>query len=62
MRSARPCIGIAFGKDAGMLVLGVFLPFVWAFMPGASEVYQPQRLARHGDPPPLEGYGSGPTV
>ncbi len=56
-------IGIAFGKDAGMLVLGIFLPFVWAFMLGSNnEVYQPQLLAWHGYPPPLEGYGSVPTA
>ena len=56
-------IGIAFGKDSGMLVLGIFLPFVWAFMLGArDELYQPQLLAWHGYPPPLEGYGSMPQV
>jgi hypothetical protein len=52
-------IGIAFGKDSGMLVLGIFLPFVWAFMLGGKdEVYRPELLAWHGYPPPLEGYGS----
>ncbi|WP_345764226.1 DUF5684 domain-containing protein [Diaminobutyricibacter sp. McL0608] len=52
-------IGIAFGKDSGTLVLGIFLPFVWAFTLGrTNEVYRPEALAWHGYPPPLEGYGS----
>ncbi len=56
-------IGIAFGKDSGMLVLGIFLPFVWAFILGGSnEPYQPQLLAWRGYPPPLEGYGAIPTT
>ena len=51
--------GIAFGRDAGFLVLGIFMPFVWAFMLGAEDaVYEPERLAAAGYPPPLAGYGS----
>ncbi|NYF10355.1 high-affinity Fe2+/Pb2+ permease [Leifsonia sp. AK011] len=51
--------GIAFGRDAGFLVLGIFLPFVWAFMLGAEEsVYHPERITAAGYPPPLAGYGS----
>jgi len=54
-------IGIAFRKDSGMLVLGIFLPFVWAFiLGGRDEEYTPELLAMHGYPPPLEGYGSAP--
>ncbi|TFB96353.1 hypothetical protein E3O51_10865 [Cryobacterium sp. MDB2-10] len=52
-------IGIAFRKDSGMLVLGMFLPFVWAIiLGGRDEQYAPELLAMHGYPPPLEGYGS----
>jgi Family of unknown function (DUF5684) len=53
--------GIAFRKDAGFLVLGIFLPFVWAFILGGSQsVYEPERIAAAGYPPPLAGYGSAP--
>jgi hypothetical protein len=55
-------IGIAFRKDSGMLVLGIFLPFVWAFiLGGRDEQYAPELLALQGYPPPLEGYGSTPS-
>lgn len=55
-------IGIAFNKDSGMLVLGIFLPFVWAFiLGGENELYRPELLAWRGYPPPLEGYGSVPA-
>jgi len=55
-------IGIAFRKDSGMLVLGIFLPFVWAFiLGGRDEQYAPELLALNGYPPPLEGYGSTPS-
>ena len=51
--------GIAFGRDTGFFVLGLFLPFVWAFMLGQKDAnYEPQRLAFAGYPPPLAGYGS----
>ena len=51
--------GIAFRRDTGFLVLGIFLPFVWAFILGGRDaVYEPQRIAAAGYPPPLAGYGS----
>ena len=51
--------GLAFRKDAGFLVLGIFFPFVWAFMLGGPHaVYEPQLLAWHRQPPPRAGYGS----
>jgi uncharacterized membrane protein (GlpM family) len=53
--------GRAFGKDAGMLVLGIFLPFVWLFiLASRDEVYHPEWLASYGYPPPLAGFGSVP--
>jgi len=54
--------GIAFGRDIGMLVLGVFLPPVWLFMLGAqSEVYRPELISAAGYPAPLAGFGSPPN-
>ncbi len=51
--------GIAFKKDPAFLVLGIFLPFVWAFMlAGASETYEPELIAAAGQPAPLAGFGS----
>jgi hypothetical protein len=51
--------GKAFGKDAGMLVLGIFLPFVWLFiLASKDEVYRPELITAAGYPPPLAGYGS----
>jgi Family of unknown function (DUF5684) len=51
--------GKAFGKDSGMLVLGIFLPFVWLFVLAAQgEIYRPELIAAAGYPPPLAGYGS----
>jgi len=61
------CIGMwrtgrAFGKDAGMLVLGIFLPFVWLFvLASRTEVYHPEWLAAYGYPPPRAGFGSVPA-
>jgi Family of unknown function (DUF5684) len=58
------CIGMwrtgkAFGKDAGMLVLGIFLPFVWLFvLASRDEVYRPELITAAGFPPPRAGYGS----
>lgn len=53
--------GLAFRKDGAFVVLGIFLPFVWAFMLGSkNEVYQPELLAAHGYPPPIAGFGSVP--
>jgi hypothetical protein len=51
--------GKAFGKDAGMLVLGIFLPFVWLFvLASRNEVYRPELITAAGYPAPLAGYGS----
>lgn len=54
--------GRAFGKDGGFLVLGIFLPFVWAFILGGrnSGEYHPEWFAAYGWPPPIAGYGSLP--
>lgn len=54
--------GRAFGKDGSFLVLGIFLPFVWAFMLGGrnSGEYHPEWFAAYGWPPPLAGYGAVP--
>jgi hypothetical protein len=50
---------IAFRRDAAFVVLGIFLPFVWAFMLGSrTSVYEPWRITAAGYPPPLVGYGS----
>jgi hypothetical protein len=49
----------AFRRDPAFLVLGIFLPFVWAFMLGARDsVYEPWRITAAGYPPPAVGYGS----
>jgi hypothetical protein len=51
--------GKAFGKDVGMLILGIFLPFVWLFvLSSRNEVYRPELRMAAGYPPPLAGYGS----
>ena len=53
--------GLAFGKSGAFLVLGIFLPFVWAFiLGGKSEVYRPETLSSFGYPPPLAGHGAVP--
>jgi hypothetical protein len=53
--------GKAFGKDVGMLILGIFLPFVWLFvLSGRNEVYHPEWLASYGYSPPRAGFGSVP--
>lgn len=55
--------GLAFRRDAGFFVLGIFFPFVWAFGLGAaSSVYEPGLLAWYRLPAPTVGYGSaGPN-
>ena len=54
-------IGIAFRKPTSWVVLGVFLPFVWAYLLGRpEEVYDPSLDTAAGYPPPLAGYGSVP--
>jgi hypothetical protein len=51
--------GLAFRRDGGFLVLGIFLPFAWAFiLSGRDAVYEPGVLAWHGFPPPRVGAGS----
>jgi hypothetical protein len=51
--------GKAFGKDVGMLILGIFLPFVWLFiLASKGEVYRPELIAAAGYPPPRAGHGS----
>jgi Family of unknown function (DUF5684) len=58
------CIGmyrtdIAFRKNGGFVILGVFLPWLWCFILGSrSEVYEPELLTAAGYPPPLAGFGS----
>jgi hypothetical protein len=56
--------GKAFGKDGSFVVLGIFLPFVWAFMLGgrSSGEYHPEWFASYGWPPPYAGYGSVPAA
>ena len=50
---------IAFRKETGFFVLGIFFPFVWAFMLGyGSAPYEPYLIAQRGYRLPLEGYGS----
>lgn len=51
--------GIAFRKDGSWVVLGIFLPFVWAFLLGRpEEKYEPALITEAGYPPPLVGFGS----
>ncbi|MFB2584633.1 DUF5684 domain-containing protein [Herbiconiux liukaitaii] len=51
--------GLAFRRDGGFLVLGIFFPYVWAFiLGGQNSVYEPALLAWHRQPPPRAGYGS----
>ena len=56
--------GKAFGKDGAFLVLGIFLPFVWAFILGGknSGEYHPEWFASYGWPPPFAGYGAVPAA
>lgn len=52
--------GLAFRRGGGFLVLGIFLPFVWAWILGSrNEVYRPELIAHAGYGPPLVGYGAG---
>jgi hypothetical protein len=56
--------GRAFGKEGSFVVLGIFLPFVWAFILGGknSGEYHPEWFAAYGWPPPFAGYGSVPAA
>lgn len=54
--------GFGFRKGGEWVVLGIFLPFVWAFLLGRrSEVYDPSLITARGYPPPLAGFGSAPN-
>ena len=54
--------GIAMGKESGWVVLGIFVPFAWAFVMGArANVYRPELITAAGFGPPLAGYGSAPN-
>ena len=54
-------VGISFGREAGWVVLGVFLPWLWCLVIAADgSVYDPRRLQAFGYPPPYAGYGSVP--
>ncbi len=56
-------IGIAFGKEAAWVVLGIFLPWVWwLLLARAEETYRPEWIAAAGYPPPRAGTGSAPPV
>jgi len=51
--------GIAFKKDPAFVILGIFLPFVWAFiLAGDSKTYEPELISKAGFPAPLAGFGS----
>ena len=51
--------GKAFGKEAGFLVLGIFLPWVWLFILGfGRDEYRPELIAAAGLSGPLEGHGA----
>lgn len=51
--------GLAFRKSGEWVVLGIFLPFVWAFLLARpAERYEPALISQAGFPPPLAGYGS----
>lgn len=55
--------GKAFGKDGAFLLLGIFLPFVWAFILGGRNggEYHPEWFAAYGWPPPYVGHGGVPA-
>ena len=51
--------GFAFRKEGAFVVLGIFLPFVWAFiLGGRNSVYEPELISRAGFPPPRAGFGA----
>jgi hypothetical protein len=55
--------GIAFGKEAAWVVLGIFLPWLWCILlaqPG--ERYEPERITAAGYPPPRAGFGAPTAV
>jgi hypothetical protein len=55
--------GLAFRKSGEYLILGIFLPFVWAFLLARpQESYDPELIVRAGYGRPLAGFGSAPTA
>ena len=51
--------GRAFGKGAGFLILGIFLPWVWLIVLAFGRAdYRPDTLAAEGYGPPLVGFGA----
>lgn len=51
--------GIAFGKESGWLVLGIFLPWLWCILLSSrDETYDPSRIVAAGYPPPRAGIGA----
>lgn len=55
--------GIAFRKDSSWIVLGIFLPFVWAYLLSRpQETYEPHLISEAGYPPPLAGFGAVPPA
>jgi hypothetical protein len=53
---------IAFGRETGIFVLGIFFPFVWLFvMASRDSVYRPELITQAGYGPPLAGYGARPA-
>jgi hypothetical protein len=51
--------GIAFRKDSGWVVLGIFLPWLWCILLAQEhEVYDPALITAAGYPAPLAGYGA----
>jgi hypothetical protein len=51
--------GKAFRKEAGFLVLGIFLPVIWlGILAWGSTPYEPERIKLAGLTPPLVGYGA----
>ena len=54
---------IAFRKDSSWVVIGIFLPFVWAFLLARPEErYEPELIGAAGYPPPRVGFGSVPPA
>ena len=55
--------GIAFRKESSWVVLGIFLPFVWAYLLSRpEEKYDPELIVQAGFPRPLAGFGSAPAA
>ena len=55
--------GLAFRKTGEYVVLGIFLPFVWAFLLARpQETYDPELIVQAGYSRPLAGFGSAPRA